>query len=333
MVSIQFLCSSLERLGFINLQRETGVSPRKRTWRDIFMFVQYSLIIISFTAHLLSTITRSIRHSAEFVQTLFEDCFSSISLFSVNYLRVHYAQLESLLIFMENSFSKADRKIIARCENQCRFLLIVILAGGGCPYFGALLESLLPLSDKELEIRRFVYRTKYPERRHPYNVHYPFIDESTSWAFQIVLVHQTYVCVLVLCIISSIISIMPFLLLNLRAQYEILAKYIVKIGVKHRDSYENEIFYTNIMKDEFHISIMATNNKAKKRKIKLDKTALIKKQQEYERNYLKQIIQFHHNLLIFNEKVCISLKYLTPDKFVYPLCSQNCVLMFSKILP
>uniref|UniRef100_A0A8D8T6H3 Odorant receptor n=1 Tax=Cacopsylla melanoneura TaxID=428564 RepID=A0A8D8T6H3_9HEMI len=300
MVSLRFLNNNLQRLGLFNLSKENKVDPKRRTSHNIFVVLQYTIVCINLSAYLYSTMTRSVRHSAEFTKGVCELCVASMGLYLTNYLRVNQDQLMSLITFMENSFSKSNTKIIAKYDRKCKLVFITVFAVITCTFFEAFLESFLPLSAKELEIRRLVYRTQDPERRHPYNVRYPCIDESESWAFEIVLVHQTYVIVVQVCFLSLLLSIPPFIMLNVQAQYKILAKYIGKIGDKHRDSFENEIFYTNIETNEVHI--LTTSDKA--RRIYLDKNTRIRIYQEYEQNYLKQIVQFHQKLLIFHDKVC-----------------------------
>ncbi|KAL1454075.1 hypothetical protein WDU94_010362 [Cyamophila willieti] len=55
---------------------------------------------------------------------------------------------------------------------------------------GNVLESIIPISKSELDIRRNIYRTKHPERRLPYNMRVPFIDETESWAYEIIYLYQ-----------------------------------------------------------------------------------------------------------------------------------------------
>ncbi|KAL1459666.1 hypothetical protein WDU94_011623 [Cyamophila willieti] len=71
--------------------------------------------------------------------------------------------------------------------------------------FVTVLESLIPIVKDELDIRRYVYRIRYPERRLPYNTRIPFIDESESWAYEIIYVFQLYVLVYFTQDISSLI--------------------------------------------------------------------------------------------------------------------------------
>uniref|UniRef100_A0A8D8T4X9 Odorant receptor n=1 Tax=Cacopsylla melanoneura TaxID=428564 RepID=A0A8D8T4X9_9HEMI len=307
MVSLRFLSRSLERIGLVNLSEERIVNPRRKTLHDMFVIMQYAMISLCFGSHLLSTLTRSVRLSAEFAQAVLEDLITIISLYLVNFIRINYDQILSLLTIVENSFSKADKKILRRCEHQCKILFFAVVLGMTSTIFGIFLESILPVSAKVLEMRRFVYQTEHPERRHPFNVRYPFIDESKSWAFEIVFIQQVYVLVLMQCYLILTIPILPFTLFNVRSQYEMLANYIVKIGDTHRDEFGNEIVYTNIETNEY--CVVKTTKKSKKikdkaRKIYFEKMAMRRKQ-EYEQNYLKQIVKFHQKLLLFHEKVCL----------------------------
>ncbi|KAL1453582.1 hypothetical protein WDU94_009913 [Cyamophila willieti] len=73
---------------------------------------------------------------------------------------------------------------------------------------GSVLESIIPISSSELEIRRNVYRTKHPERRHPYNTRIPFIDESESWAYETIYVFQFYLLIYFTRVISPFMSVL-----------------------------------------------------------------------------------------------------------------------------
>ncbi|KAL1453817.1 hypothetical protein WDU94_010129 [Cyamophila willieti] len=212
----------------------------------IFVCVQYGVLSLNFGAHLLSTVTRSTRYSAELVQSVFEDCIQLYGLYVVNYFRINHDQLINLAKFMEISFSKADRKIIQRREIRCQIFLVLVFGFLGGYLVGTVLEALIPLAEADLKIRRLVYETKYPERRHPFNVRYPLIDESQSWTFEIIYIHQLYTGLLFNCIVALLVTAVPILSLNVQGQYEMLVKYVAMIGQKHTDGYGNEIRYTNI---------------------------------------------------------------------------------------
>ncbi|KAL1460540.1 hypothetical protein WDU94_012517 [Cyamophila willieti] len=302
MVSVRFVPHYLQKLGLLNIRKEDQVAPWKRNLHKMFVIVQYTVIITGLLSHLLSTVTRSVRFSAELVQAIFEDAFSFLGLYLVNFIRLNHGELVSLIEFMDKFFSKADANIIGRCKYQSKMLLIAVFAALNCSVLGAFLESVLPLSENDLQIRRLVYQTKHPERRHLFNVHFPFIDESESWAFEIVLAHQVYGCILMNCLYSLTLCILPLILLTVQGQYEMLANYVAKIGVEHRDNIGNEIMYTNIVTDEFY----AVTTYEKARKFIFDKKVFVRRQEVYQQFHLKQIVQFHHKLLIFHEKVCFA---------------------------
>ncbi|KAL1453978.1 hypothetical protein WDU94_010278 [Cyamophila willieti] len=352
-----------ERLGLFNLRKDANVSPRKRTLHNLYVMLQYTLMIISLAAHLFSTITRSVRHASECVQSIFDNSYIILGMYLINYYRTRYEDFAlNVLSFMETSFSKADSKIIAQVDRRCKDLVLKMVGTFSAFLCGTYLKSVLPLSAKDLEIRTLVYDTKRPQRRHPYNVRYPFIDESESWAYEIVLVHQTYVCLLTVCMFSLLFSLLPSMMLNVRGQYEMLAKYIRKIGTRHQDDVGHEIKYVNIETNEYSIvkrqvkqsnclkqdlarrnyvgndvpnieleakefCIVKTEYDENTRRInQLEKKAAMKRQQDYEQNYLKQIVQFHQKLLVFHEKL---LNFYSP---ILALCIIGATFILSLIL-
>ncbi|KAL1457728.1 hypothetical protein WDU94_007922 [Cyamophila willieti] len=298
MVSLRLVCSLFERIGFFNLHSETTCTWDKNVHR-IFVCVQYGVLSLNFGAHLLSTVTRSTRSSAELVQSVLEDCVQLYGLYMVNYFRSNHDQLISLAKFMETYFSKADEKIIHRCEIQCRIFLVVVLGFLNGYLGGNVLQALIPLAEPDLKIRRLVYETKYPERRHFFNVRYPFIDESQSWTFEIIYIHQLYAYLLFNCIVALLVTSIPILSLNVQGQYEMLVKYVAMIGQKHTDGYGNEIRYTNI---EANASRYVRTTQSL---YGWEERKSTRKQLSYEHYFLREIVRFHQKLLIFHTKVCV----------------------------
>ncbi|KAL1453140.1 hypothetical protein WDU94_007310 [Cyamophila willieti] len=86
---------------------------------------------------------------------------------------------------------------------------------------GSVLESIIPISKSELDIRRNVYRTKHPEHRLPYNLRIPFIDETESWAYEIVYVYQLYIIIY----FTEVISPFMFALVISNIEYIVLCLY------------------------------------------------------------------------------------------------------------
>ncbi|KAL1453770.1 hypothetical protein WDU94_010083, partial [Cyamophila willieti] len=75
-----------------------------------------------------------------------------------------------------------------------------------------ILEAIVPISNTELDIRRTVYRTAHPERRLPFNIRIPFLDESVSWVYQLLFACQLYVLMIYYSAISPLI--LGFVLAN-----------------------------------------------------------------------------------------------------------------------
>ncbi|KAL1454432.1 hypothetical protein WDU94_010690 [Cyamophila willieti] len=88
---------------------------------------------------------------------------------------------------------------------------------------------MAPMSKDELEIRRNVYRTKHPERRLIYNTRIPFIDESESWAFELIYVYQLYA----ISYFTEVISPLMLALVISNAVFIVLSFYQVVVSNSH----------------------------------------------------------------------------------------------------
>ncbi|KAI5752863.1 hypothetical protein M8J77_021237 [Diaphorina citri] len=183
----------------------------------------------------------------------------------------------------------------------------------------------------DLEIQRLVYRTKHPERRQQYNIRIPFIDETESWAYEIIYLFETYLNVMFICLYSVYVTLFPVIITHFCAQYEILCKYLVMLGEEHRDSDGNVIFYSNIERNEFSIKMYKS--------LKQNRTALKKelvKQEDYEINYLRQIINFHQKLLGFQDELInlvspLALGILIANNILFSLCLYQMVVNPTKL--
>ncbi|CAA2977304.1 Hypothetical predicted protein, partial [Olea europaea subsp. europaea] len=160
---------------------------------------------------------------------------------------------------------------------------------------------LISVSESELEIRRHVYRNAHPGRRHGLNVRIIFIDESESWYYEAMLVFQFYMAAVFAFMGSALISLVPVIVLHImHGQYDILGKHLAMLGHQHRDAAGNQIFYTNFEDNEY---IMAPSQKTgtyrSKWNVLKNKWKL---QRNYEHQYLKQMVMFHHKLLRIQDK-------------------------------
>lgn len=289
MVTVRDIFKSFQKIGIMPLQDE-GIAPWKKKLYRVFVCMHFSMLCISSLMHLYSTVTRSTRYMPEFYQALFEDSFGISGVSIIAFMSLSYDRFLPLLKFMEDSFSRADILVIRRCEQQSKAVYTSTAYVLAFIALSPIVECLLPLSDKELEIRRMVYQTKHPERRHPVNYKIPYVDESESWVYEFLFVFYVSENAFFMYSISLVISILPVALLHVQGQYEILAGFIRKIGRKHTDLHGRAIFYTNIDSNDFQYV-------SKKKKYPM----IVK--QQYEQNYIKQIVMFHQKLLIFHEMV------------------------------
>lgn len=98
---------------------------------------------------------------------------------------------------------------------------------------------------------------------------------------------------------SVCVALVPTLIIHLCGQYEILAMYVEKIGTQHRDQWDNLIFYTNIKNNEY------VTFKPKKRMNRMKPRARVQYDKHlYDKHYLRQIIQFHREIVEFKKRVC-----------------------------
>lgn len=203
---------------------------------------------------------------------------------------------------METWFSKVDIEIKKRCELKSKMLFVSIFCLIHGALVGALLQAMIPLSDEELAIRRRSYPTKqHPERRHPAGYGFPFIDESESWAFEIIFFLWVHNASMLACITTSNFCVIPIAFIHIKGQYEILVKFIENLGKQQfTNEAGREIFYTNIVTNEF--CFVPVNDKQGR---KFDKKTLELRQKYIEQQYFKQIVQFHQKMLIIHGVVCI----------------------------
>lgn len=304
MVSVRYLCTSLERFGLINFHRFAR-HDWKNSLQSVYVFCQSTLFLFHILCHLFSTLTRATRYLPEFFQTFLEDCVIFFLAYAVYFLRSRHHQITYLSDFMETAFSKADPRIIQKCYRQGKltclgFLIVVALA-----IAGSFLETFLPMSSSELRIRRSVYsETKHPERRLPFNLRVPFVDETESWAYEIIYAIDIYIMINFIFWVSLSVSVVPIMILHIRGQYEILSKYVALIGKEHRDGHGYRIFYNNIEADDYMVKMYSGVGRRRRGRFR-DVCLALRRQITYERHYLRQIIEFHQKLLNFQDEVGI----------------------------
>ncbi|KAL1454346.1 hypothetical protein WDU94_010615 [Cyamophila willieti] len=203
-------------------------------------------------------------------------------------------------------FSKAHTQVTEKCYREAKQMYVSIFAVVSLVNVGILSQSIIPMPQSELDIRRDVYRTKHVERRLPCDVRIPFIDESVSWAYEIVFVYQLYMLTYFTVSAATGLSLMPVTMLHLRGQYEILCKYITLIGEEHKDAAGNAIYYNNI--EENHYNFLKKDAPFPKELV-ITRAQLIqmakekiRRKERYEAEYMRQIVRFHQRLLFVQYK-------------------------------
>uniref|UniRef100_A0A8D9E5W2 Uncharacterized protein n=1 Tax=Cacopsylla melanoneura TaxID=428564 RepID=A0A8D9E5W2_9HEMI len=93
------------------------------------------------------------------------------------------------------------------------------------------LEKYLPLSEQDLEMRRLVYRTRYPGRRLFLGLWIPGIDETESPYFEILYAIEMYAFVLILVGAVFIVTVSTTFM-YVQAKYTCLSDEILKIGAE-----------------------------------------------------------------------------------------------------
>lgn len=292
MRALGYICDWFEKVGAVNFHRSSFV--RKNRLQSVYVFVNSAVLVVFLSAQMLSTFTRAIRYTPEFFQALVDDLVFLLVTICILEFQLKYRQLGKLNDFMEHSFTQAYPKIRNKCMSDSRAVFHIFSAIIFIATSGNFMETMLPISESDLEILRYVYRTKHPERQLPVNLRVPFLDETESWSYEILYAISFYALFLHWIWSTVISSLTPILLIHVKGQYAILCKYVTMIGAEHRDSQGNRIYYTDIEKNEY-VFKMDTKDKNQNRKYN----------EIYERLFLRQIVLFHQKLLLFRSEVSI----------------------------
>ncbi|KAL1449599.1 hypothetical protein WDU94_002090 [Cyamophila willieti] len=284
-VIIRRTLNTMESLGYYNLQDRNN--KKRHTLQKIYVFTFNFIMGLMIGLQLFSTFTRSIRSSLEFLHTILDDVSLIQFFFVMNYTRVRYYKLETIATFMETSFSKVDTQVIRKYEKLNRTIIIIFSVVATCQTLVLLTELIQPMSNEDVEMERQIYQTKNPERKHPFRVRLPFVDETQSWAYEIVLVVQLYF-VLVLYIMRSMGFFYPIMILALHGQYMILCNHIKRIG--------NNLETDNFESFEHKMESASCSRMN-------EKNLFVKRKEEYERYCIKEIVKFHSKLITFSDEI------------------------------
>uniref|UniRef100_A0A8D8YVZ2 Odorant receptor n=1 Tax=Cacopsylla melanoneura TaxID=428564 RepID=A0A8D8YVZ2_9HEMI len=278
--------------------------PNTGTWRgfllQLFCYFNQFIAVLQVFLHLLNTVCRSFHYMPEFYQMLAEDSAMIFCYFKVYLLYHRYSEIKYLADFMENSFSNADESITNKFRVKANMTCLVYMMSVFSIWASLVFQFLLPITKEELANRSMVYKTKFPSRRTFTNLYIPYVDESELAPMIVLSIFEMYANFVLPLTGIAIVGLLPALIVHLEGQYKILSIRVENIGKIHTDRKGRLIHYTNIETNEVHI--LTTSDKS--RRIYLHKNTRIRIHQEYEQNYLKQIVQFHQKLLIFHDKVC-----------------------------
>uniref|UniRef100_A0A8D9ED10 Odorant receptor n=1 Tax=Cacopsylla melanoneura TaxID=428564 RepID=A0A8D9ED10_9HEMI len=305
MVSVKQICQILQYGGRVNLHQHK--SKWKSTLQDIYVFIQETLYTLCALSHLFSAITRGVRYLPEFFQALCDNMIFWYLNCYCFYYHIRNRKLCHIIELTENTFTKADQQIVQKYHKRSNlFSIVLFIVVFSSSMFTIFLETVMPIPQNELEIRRYVYRTAHPERRHAGPVRIPFLDESKSWTYEIIYVLQMYILAIHSVWATCLSSIVPVMLMHIQGQYEILCKYISMIGKEHRDIVGNRIFYTSIERNEY---VIESTPPVKRRNTQNRINRMPRRNKQiYEDDYLRQIVKFHQKLQhLLNE---VSLQYL-----------------------
>lgn len=286
MITIEKLLKTLESVGYINL----GDFPTKRRQyiQTIYNVLQLASCFLFLCSQSFSTMTRSIRYMPEFFQRLTEIVVSVEYVIVIFYLASQPKRLNSLVKFERKVFIFSDDKIRQKCKKLGKSMYLTVFSIIAGAMIAIYLETFLYLPESELEIRSYVYRTEHPERTHSHEIRFPFIDETTSHVYTVTVAWLAFLDFTFVFGAIAIINLIPIASFNLRAQYEILAKYLSQIGYQQENDNENMVSCSKT-------GLNTNRNNSYENIAKL--------RAKRDQNLLKKIIKFHKQLIQFQVEV------------------------------
>lgn len=131
---------------------------------------------------------------------------------------------------MDKLLERADPQYRRQCTLFTVRAFYIFMGINLCALTSAIMESLVPLSKSELELRRNIYRTLHPHRRHSAIVYFVLIDESTSPWYEIIYAITVYLIYNEFVPFTTVgVTFVPSIVEQLRVQYEILATFAAQI--------------------------------------------------------------------------------------------------------
>ncbi|KAI5732540.1 hypothetical protein M8J76_001478 [Diaphorina citri] len=306
---LRYSFTTLHRIGFINMKDYD--CERKNKLHGIYVMIQHCILLSVICAHFLSMVTRAKRYLPELLQVVIEHTIAVSFYVVVFYANLKVPTLHVIQDYADNIFSKADMKIVRKWNRRGKmayFIIFVLCVG---VVIANILEAIIPLSEKEVEIRRKVYQNSHPEKRHPLTVWLIFFDESVGWNYIAIFIWQLYYFVFLTFIGVGIMSTVPICTFELEGQYEMLCQDLMLLG--KRSVEEDMKIGKNTSENKrlgAIVSRISVRDEAQRRE---------KIKERHERQLLRHIVKTHHTLLDFQDKLT---ELLAPAIIALVLCTN-----------
>ncbi|KAI5738366.1 hypothetical protein M8J77_006025 [Diaphorina citri] len=306
---LRYSFTTLHRIGFINMKDYD--CERKNKLHGIYVMIQHCILLSVICAHFLSMVTRAKRYLPELLQVVIEHTIAVSFYVVVFYANLKVPTLHVIQDYADNIFSKADMKIVRKWNRRGKmayFIIFVLCVG---VVIANILEAIIPLSEKEVEIRRKVYQNSHPEKRHPLTVWLIFFDESVGWNYIAIFIWQLYYFVFLTFIGVGIMSTVPICTFELEGQYEMLCQDLLLLG--KRSVEEDMKIGKNTSENKrlgAIVSRISVRDEAQRRE---------KIKERHERQLLRHIVKTHHTLLDFQDKLT---ELLAPAIIALVLCTN-----------
>lgn len=242
----------LHVIGLISIPNFYEHDWKNKLHRLVYRNFMWVGIIFGVLLQLTSTFIYSIHDLSEFLQRLLE-CLSDITILStIFYYNVLMKEVIELLDLQEKEFKVSNIKIHKKYILQEQKFLAIAFLFSICVSTSFLIETILPKSERTLWLMTSLYHRKHPDRVLPFNMWTPsFIDASDMEYF--VILYLLEVCLLVYFTAGVFeMAVMHIIFpISLKGQYTMLGEFVELMGVEHRDSVGDLIFYSDVATGEY----------------------------------------------------------------------------------
>uniref|UniRef100_A0A8D8QM98 Uncharacterized protein n=1 Tax=Cacopsylla melanoneura TaxID=428564 RepID=A0A8D8QM98_9HEMI len=155
-----------------------------------FKWFHITLCIFMPISHFLSTIVHSVHYLPEFFTCLLEDVTIITVFIIVGLLRYRVHRFESVIHYMETSFSTVDTRVLAECHRRSLTTVVMFVTLFMMAVAGILAEFFTPMTEDELKLREELHGIKREAKRALFNLWIPGIDRSQSWTYVVICMVQ-----------------------------------------------------------------------------------------------------------------------------------------------